>query len=101
MPNKISNEMVERLAGLTKLSLSDEEKKKAGNDLEEMLCYIDKLNELDTEHIPPTYQIHPTVNVFREDILTNHDFAKEALSNAPSQREQSFVAPKTIGREEI
>ncbi len=98
MSNKISNEMVERLAGLAKLSLSDEEKKKAGNDLEEMLCYIDKLNELDTEHIPPTY---PTVNVFREDILTNRDFAKEALSNAPSQREQSFVAPKTIGREEI
>lgn len=96
MANIISDETIDYVGILAKLELSDEEKEKAKKDMEEMLDYIDKLNELDTSSVEPMSHVFPVNNVFREDVVTNGDGTKQTLENAPEQKDDSFVVPKTI-----
>ena len=96
MTNRITDETLDYVGILAKLELSEEEKKAARKDMEEMLNYIDKLNELDTGDVQPMSHAFGTVNVFREDVVTNPDGHADALSNAPRKKERSFVVPKTI-----
>ena len=77
--------------------MNDEEKEHAKKDMEEMLNYIDKLNELDTTGVEPMSHVFPVNNVFRDDVVTNGDGSKETLSNAPEQKDGGFKVPKTIG----
>ena len=96
MANIISDETIDYVGILAKLELSDEEKEKAKKDMEEMIDYIDKLNELDTSDVEPMSHVFPVNNVFREDVVTNGDGTKQTLANAPEQKDDSFVVPKTI-----
>ena len=77
--------------------LSEEEKEAAKKDMEQMLDYIDTLNELDTAGIEPMSHVFPVQNVFREDVVTNGDNKEKTLANAPLRKEDSFEVPKTIG----
>lgn len=96
MANKISDETLDYVAILAKLELSPQEREAARTDMERMLDYIDQLNELDTGQAEPMSHIFPTVNVFREDVVTNEDGHEDALLNAPDPRGRSFAVPKTI-----
>ena len=96
MANTISSETMDYVGILAKLELSLEEKEAARKDMERMLDYIDKLNELDTEGTEPMSHIFPVKNVFREDIVTNGDDREAILSNAPKKKNGSFLVPKTI-----
>lgn len=96
MANHIDDETIEYVGILAKLELSGEEKEQAKKDMESMLDYVDKLNELDTDSIEPMSHVFPVNNVFREDIVTNEDGSKDTLKNAPQEQESSFVVPKTI-----
>lgn len=96
MANVISDETLEYVGILAKLELSGEEKEAARKDMESMLDYIDKLNELDTSGAEPMSHTFAVTNVFREDIVTNGDGHEAALANAPAARGQSFEAPKTF-----
>ena len=95
--NRITDEVIEYVGILAKLELNEEERKQAGADMERMLNYIDKLNELDTEGVEPMTHIFPTVNVFREDVVTGTDQRDQILSNAPQQKDGAFKVPKTVG----
>lgn len=96
MANKITDETLEYVAILAKLELSQEEKEAARTDMERMLDYIDQLNELDTSQTEPMSHVFKTVNVFREDIVTNGDGHEDTLRNAPERKERCFLVPKTI-----
>lgn len=96
MANIISDETIEYVGILAKLDLSDEEKEAAKKDMGSMLDYIDKLNELDTTDVEPMSHVFPVKNVFREDVVTNGDIHEEVLKNAPEQKDNAFVVPKTI-----
>ncbi len=95
--NVISDGMAEYAALLANLELSDEEKEQARKDMGEMLDYIDKLNELDTEGVEPACHIFPVNNRFREDVVTNGDGSADALFNAPEKKDGGFKVPRTIG----
>jgi aspartyl-tRNA(Asn)/glutamyl-tRNA(Gln) amidotransferase subunit C len=95
--NVISDETMEYVGILAKLELSKEEAEAAKKDMEEMLDYIDQLNELDTTGIEPMSHVFPVDNVFREDVVTNGDGSKATLANAPVQKDGGFKVPKTIG----
>ncbi len=97
MANIISDDTIEYVGILAKLELKEEEKARAKKDMSEMLDYIDKLNELDTDGVEPMSHIFPVSNVFREDIVTNTDGSKDTLLNAPKQKDGGFMVPKTIG----
>ena len=79
------------------LSLTEDEKEKAKEDMQKMLDYVDKLDELDTSSVEPMSHIFEDENVFREDIVTNGDNHEAMLANAPKQKENQYQVPKTIG----
>lgn len=96
MANVISDETIEYVGILAKLELSDEEKQQAKKDMGSMLDYIDKLAELDTTGIEPMSHVFPVQNVFREDVVTNGDESGKTLKNAPGEKDNMFMVPKTF-----
>ncbi len=96
MANIISDETIEYVGILSKLELSDEEKEQAKKDMGSMLDYIDKLNELDTTGIEPMSHVFPVQNVFREDVVTNGDESEKTLKNAPGEKDNMFMVPRTF-----
>ena len=96
MANKIDDATIEYVGILAKLELSPQEKLRAGKDMEDMLDYIDLLNELDTSGVEPMSHSFPVSNVFREDEITCGDGSAETLANAPAEKNGSFKVPKTV-----
>ena len=96
MAKIIDDETIENVCILAKLSLSDEAKEKAKEDMQKMLDYIDQLNELDTSRTEPLAHLFPVENVFREDEAVNGDDREAMLKNAPRQKEGQYQVPKTI-----
>jgi aspartyl-tRNA(Asn)/glutamyl-tRNA(Gln) amidotransferase subunit C len=96
MNNIISDETIDYVGILAKLELSDEEKEQAKVDMGRMLDYIDKLGELDTTGIEPMSHVFPVQNVFREDVVTNGDESEKTLKNAPGEKDNMFMVPRTF-----
>jgi aspartyl-tRNA(Asn)/glutamyl-tRNA(Gln) amidotransferase subunit C len=87
---------IEHLASLARLSLSDKESELFGTQIESILEYIDKLNELDTENVEPTSHVIEINNVLREDIRRESLSREDALMNAPDRTAKFFRVPKII-----
>ena len=96
MAEQLDRETMENVALLSKLMLSEEEMEKAKEEMQRMLDYVDKLNELDTSGVEPMSHVFPVRNVFREDVVTNGDGSEDTLANAPEAQDNSFVVPRTI-----
>ena len=93
---QITDETIDYGGILAKLELSEEEKEQAKKDMSNMLDYVGKLNELDTEGVEPmshTFSVH---NVFREDVVTNGDDRENMLANAPEKKDGAYKVPKTF-----
>ena len=97
MAKIIDDETMENVCILAKLSLSEEEKEKAKAEMQKMLDYVEKLDELDTSEVEPMSQIFQDENVFRDDVVTNGDNKEAMLANAPKAKEGQYQVPKTIG----
>jgi len=93
---KISKEEVERVAHLARLNLSEEELGTMTSQLDTILSYVDKLDELDTTGVPPMTHAFSEDNAFREDRVTDSLAREEALANGPCQNGEAFVVPKII-----
>ncbi|MDH3252385.1 MAG: Asp-tRNA(Asn)/Glu-tRNA(Gln) amidotransferase subunit GatC [Ignavibacteria bacterium] len=88
---------VEHVARLARLSFSDEEKRTLTHQLNEILKYMEQLNELDTSAVEPLSQVIQLQNVFREDRQRVCLDREEVLRNAPARTEKYFKVPKVIG----
>lgn len=93
---KITKKEVEYVANLGRLELTDEEKEKYTSQLNELLEHFEKLNELNTENIEPTFHVLQMKNVFREDVLQPSLERENSLMNAPHKTEKYFKVPKVI-----
>ncbi|MGE4545169.1 MAG: Asp-tRNA(Asn)/Glu-tRNA(Gln) amidotransferase subunit GatC [Pedobacter sp.] len=93
---KINREQVEHVARLARLALSDTELDTLTVDMDAILGYVEKLNELDTDHIIPTAHAVPVENAFREDVIGTSIGTDKALQNAPEASDSCFVVPKVI-----
>ena len=93
---RISDETIEYVGILAKLELSGEEREQAKEDMEKMLAYFDKLNELDTNGVEPMSHAFPVQNVFREDVVENGDDRENMLRNAPEKKDGAYMVPKTF-----
>ena len=94
---KITSEEVERVARLARLELSREEIAAFEDQLNSVLTYFDKLNELDTTDVEPMSHAVELVNVFRPDRMAASIERDEALGNAPAQQDGFFRVPKVLG----
>ena len=93
---KITLDEVKYVSNLARLELQDEEAAAMAGQLDQILSYVDKLNELDTSQVEPTTQVISTTNAFREDELRTSLSQEKALANGPRQNGESFVVPKVI-----
>jgi aspartyl-tRNA(Asn)/glutamyl-tRNA(Gln) amidotransferase subunit C len=93
---KITPEEISHVADLARLHLSSEEVEAMAGQLDGILSYVAKLNELDTEGITPTTHAISIVNAFREDEVKPSLDRKKALANGPQQDGEAFVVPRII-----
>lgn len=93
---EVNDKLVEKLARLARLRFEDEEKKAIKNDLQRMIGFVEKLNELDLDTISPLLHMSDEVNVLREDEIKGSVSREEALKNAPDHDEKFFKVPKVI-----
>lgn len=93
---EINDEMIDKLAGLSRLRFSEEEKAELKSDLHKMLKFVDKLNELDTSGTEPLLHITDNVNVLRADEVRTDFTREEALLNASVKDKEFFKVPKVI-----
>ncbi len=93
---KITPELIKYLESLARITLSEEEEKKVGNELQDILTYIDKLNELDTEGVEAMSHAFPLTNVLRADEVKASMSPDEIVANAPESQDGAFVVPKTV-----
>ncbi len=93
---KISKQDVEHVAKLARLTLSDEELEIMTGQLDNILSYVDKLEELDTSNIEPTSHVFSVSNAFREDEVRESLTQDEAVENGPQQNGEHFQVPRVI-----
>jgi aspartyl-tRNA(Asn)/glutamyl-tRNA(Gln) amidotransferase subunit C len=95
---EINDALIDKLAMLSRLHFDDDEKAAIKNDLEKMIRFVDKLNELDTAGIEPLMHISTNVNILREDEVIQEYSREQALLNSPLKDEQFFKVPKVISK---
>ncbi|MGZ3766723.1 MAG: Asp-tRNA(Asn)/Glu-tRNA(Gln) amidotransferase subunit GatC [Mucilaginibacter sp.] len=93
----IDKETVEKVAHLARLELGEDEKNKMIKDMNKILGFMDKLNEIDTSGIEPLVYMTNERNVLREDVVRHDVTHEEALLNAPKHDENYFLVAKVIG----
>jgi aspartyl-tRNA(Asn)/glutamyl-tRNA(Gln) amidotransferase subunit C len=89
---------VEHIAKLAKLNFTEDEKADFTRQFNEILSFMEKLNELDTSNVEPLSHVIELQNVLREDKAKESLSTENALKNAPSHTEQFFKVPKVIDR---
>jgi aspartyl-tRNA(Asn)/glutamyl-tRNA(Gln) amidotransferase subunit C len=87
---------IEHLSQLARLSISDDEKKLFGDQINSILTYMEKLDELDTANVDPTSHVISISNVAREDLPTPAMAREDALLNAPDHTDKFYRVPKII-----
>ena len=84
------------LAKLARLKLTDAEKERFSSQMETIIKYIEKLNELDTQNVEPTAHVLGLKNIFRDDMamepLTDHD----PINDSPAHSKRHYEVPKII-----
>ena len=92
----VNDALIEKLAHLSRLEFNEEEKEEIKSDLEKMIGFIDKLNELDTTGVEPLVHMSDNVNVLRKDIVNGQISRKDVFKNAPLHNDEFFKVPKVI-----
>ncbi len=93
---KITPQEISHVANLARLHMSREEVEAMALQLNDILAYVAKLNELDTESVIPTTHAISIVNAFRPDEVTPSLPRDKALQNGPQQNGEAFVVPRVI-----
>ncbi len=89
---------VEKISTLAKLKFNAEELEKLKGDMNQILGYIDTLNELDLTNVEPLENINEIENVLRQDEPTECITTEEALKNSPARTGKYFKVPKVLDK---
>jgi aspartyl-tRNA(Asn)/glutamyl-tRNA(Gln) amidotransferase subunit C len=93
---EVNDALVEKLANLARLQFNNEAKAEIKNDLQRMIQFVEKLNEVDTTGIAPLLHMSEAVNVLRDDKVQGSVSTTEGLKNAPVHDDHFFKVPKVI-----
>lgn len=96
MPMADAHIDVQYVAHLARLQLTPEEESKLGRQLDQILHYIEKLNEVDVSGVEPTAHAFPLVNVTRPDETRPSLPHDAAMKNAPARANGLFMVPKIV-----
>ncbi len=95
---KINLEMIDKVAHLARLEVDESEKQGLLDDMNKILTFMDKLNEVNTRGVDPLVYMSDEVNVLREDLVKQEITRDEALKNAPKQDGKFFRVAKVINK---
>ncbi|MEO1685759.1 MAG: Asp-tRNA(Asn)/Glu-tRNA(Gln) amidotransferase subunit GatC [Cyanobacteria bacterium J06631_12] len=95
----IDIEQVRKVANLARLELSEAEETKFTEQLNGILEYVQQLNELDTDDVPPTTRAIEVSNITRPDRLETFTNREAILDSAPEREDDFFKVPKILGGE--
>ena len=93
---QITPDLIKYLEKLARITLTEDEEKTDGNELQDIVTYIDMLNELDTDGVEAMSHCSPVTNVMREDEVQPSMTPDEITANAPESQDGCFVVPKTV-----
>ena len=93
---KISSSDVRKVAQLARLELPDDQIETYTAQLEEILSYVDQLQEIDTHNVPPTTRAVEVVNAMREDLIDVDSSREDILNQAPHREGEFFRVPKIL-----
>ena len=85
-----------KMAKLARLNIKEDEKEQLMADFTQILDWVEKLKEIDTEDVEPLVHMSEEINRLREDEVKNQLTQEQALSNAPDADGQFFRVPKVI-----
>lgn len=93
----ITTDDVQILARLSSLQLAGDEAAALTQDIQNILKYVEQLDELDTTGVEPTYQVTGLDNVWREDVIETSDVTRESLLTlAPDQKDSQVKVPQVL-----
>lgn len=95
-PMQINGKIVDKLAGLAKLHFNDSQKEEIKKDLQSMIQFVEKLNELDTTGVEPLLHLSENINILREDEIKSGINRTDGLKNAAVHDDHFFKVPKVI-----
>jgi aspartyl-tRNA(Asn)/glutamyl-tRNA(Gln) amidotransferase subunit C len=93
---EVNDALIDKLAHLSRLEFSGSEKQEIKNDLQRIIAFVEKLNELNLEGVEPLLHMSEEINVLREDEVKGSISREEALKNAPAHDGKFFKVPKVI-----
>lgn len=93
---KVTVEILERVADLTKVIVPEAEKEAFLVHYNDIFAYADELQKLDTENVEPTTYILPIYNAFREDVAVEGVTQEVALKDAPAVHNGGFKVPRVM-----
>jgi aspartyl-tRNA(Asn)/glutamyl-tRNA(Gln) amidotransferase subunit C len=96
MPRRITKKQVEHMATLAKIELTEEEKQLFTKQLNEILDFFRKIDEVNTTDIPPTYHVTDLTNVFRDDVTRPSMPLEKVFMNTSKKEKSYFKAPRIL-----
>jgi aspartyl-tRNA(Asn)/glutamyl-tRNA(Gln) amidotransferase subunit C len=93
---EVNDDMINKLASLAKLRFNDTEKEAIKADLQKMISFVQKMDEVDTEGVEPLLHISGNNNSWREDTIQGSCTKQDALKNAQKHSDDFFLVPKVI-----
>jgi len=93
---KVDKNTLHKLAHLARLEMKEEDEPSMLKDLNEILTWVEQLNEVDTDGVEPLTNMSHEVNVFRDDEVGEHLDHDKALKNAPKKDKDFFRVPKFL-----
>ncbi len=92
----LTKEETQKVAGLARLRLNDEELERLAPQLSNIISFIEQLSELDTNNVEPLANVVDITLPLREDVVNDGNCAEDILANAPEETQGYFVVPKVV-----
>lgn len=93
---KIDRKLLDKIAHLARLEFDEKDAEKMMNDMNAIVSWVEKLQEVDTDGVEPLTTMSYEVNLLREDKVQEHLSREDALKNAPSKDAEYFRVPKVL-----
>jgi aspartyl-tRNA(Asn)/glutamyl-tRNA(Gln) amidotransferase subunit C len=87
---------IKHISKLSRISIDDEKAKKLAGDMNSIFDFIEKLKELDTDHVEPLTSVAETTLKLRVDEVKSGNIREQILKNSPDENEDFFVVPRVV-----
>ncbi len=96
---EVNDSMINKLATLARLRFNDTERESIKSDLQKMIAFVQKMDEVNTDDVQPLQHMNNLANVWREDVVQGTCNKEHALQNAAKHNNEFFMVPTMIKKQ--